>query len=74
MSSGVKEDKAAARGMYYYRGRYWSTLTWSRLNRPEDSADASLPVEEGGNSAAESEAAPRGDPRRAPEPLTTAGR
>jgi len=74
MSRGVKEDKAAARGMYYYRGRYWSALSWSRLNRPADPADAPLPVDRQRRAVAEVEETPERGPRQKGQPLTAAGR
>jgi hypothetical protein len=75
MSRRVKEEvTGVAPGMYYYRGRYWSALSWSKLNVPAGSADTSHSEEDGFSSAAEPEATPRGDPRRTPEPVTAACR
>jgi hypothetical protein len=75
MSRRVKEEVAGvARGVYYYRGRYWSALAWSKLNRPIANADASLPQEERGNLAPVGEEVKKGDFERAGEPITAAGR
>lgn len=75
MSRRVKEkDAGVARGVYYYRGRYWSALAWSKLNRPTDAADASLSMDKRANAVAEAEETPEGDSRERGEPVTAAGR
>jgi hypothetical protein len=75
MSRRVKEEVAGvARGVYYYRGRYWSALGWSKLNRPIANADASLPQEERGNLATAREDVTKGGSERTGEPVTAAGR
>jgi hypothetical protein len=75
MSRQVKEEVAGvARGVYYYRGRYWSALAWSKLNRPTAIADASPPEEERGSLAPVTEEVKKGSSERTGEPVTAAGR
>lgn len=37
-----KKVASVAPGVYYYRGRYWSALTWSKPNRQPVDGDATL--------------------------------
>lgn len=68
------KDAGAVRGVYYYRGRYWSALVWSKLNRPTAIADVPPPEEERGNPAPVREDVPKGGSERKGQPVTAAGR
>lgn len=71
MSRRKKEkDVSVARGMYYYRGRYWSALTWSKLNRPAAIADVPPSGEGRGNVPAAKGDTPKGGSERMGEPVT----
>ena len=37
-----KNVASVAPGVYYYRGRYWSSLTWSKPHRQPVDGDATL--------------------------------
>lgn len=75
MRRRVKEkDGGVVRGVYYYRGRYWSALAWSKLNRPTDAADASLSMNGRGKAVSEAEETPKGDSPQTGQPVTAVGR
>jgi hypothetical protein len=75
MRRRVKEkDAGVVRGVYYYRGRYWSALAWPKLNRPTAIADVPPPEEERGNLATVREDVTKGGSERTGEPVTAAGR
>ena len=58
--------------VYYYRGRYWSTMAWSKLNRQPVDGDATLAKEKQSSHGERGEELLSGASEQECEPTTAA--
>ena len=69
-----KNVVSVAPGVYYYRGRYWSALTWSKPNRQPVHADATLAKQKQSSPGQRGEEGLSGASGKVGEPTTAASK
>ena len=67
-----KKVGSVAPGVYYYRGRYWSTMAWSKLNRQPVDGHATLAKEKQSSHGKRGEERLSGASEQVSEPTTAA--
>lgn len=63
-----KKTSRTTPGLYYYRGRYWSAMVWSKLNRQPFAKDIPQSGEEKASAGGETGSCPIDAPEQAGAP------